>query len=229
MVLRDGDGVGDEVLEDVRVAVYMSLAMTGRLPDDAELAMIAGGDDNVAWVIACLAEQRAWAPWDLTARSCWRIRSRAIVRVQRDERADVVVGGCAWDAFAIPHLVPECGPVVVASTVPVLRSGVGLARDASAPPTGLERAHFLVPTAHMWDDVIHTCGNQLLFCDDDCIDRWLERTAMRRVTGWTWRRCAIGRRVVHRLAWNGYHRREPAQARALLCRRWPLRPVLGAA
>ena len=126
VVLRDGDGVGDEVLEDVRVAVYMSLAMTGRLPDDAEL-MVAGGDDNVAWVIAPRRAAGVEA-WDLTARSCWRIRSRAIVRVQRDERADVVVErlrlGCVRDPASGAGVWPGGGR----QPVPVLRSGAGLAR-----------------------------------------------------------------------------------------------------
>lgn len=42
-----------------------------------------------------------------------------------------------------------------------------------APPAGDEVAHFLVPAAHIWDDVVHTCENQLLFCSNGCIDRWL--------------------------------------------------------
>ena len=67
----------------------------------------------------------------------------------------------------------------------------------------------------MWDDVIHTCGNQLLFCDDDCIDRWLERTGnaegYRTDLATLWRLAAGW--YTGRLE-RGYHRREPAQARA---------------
>jgi hypothetical protein len=25
----------------------------------------------------------------------------------------------------------------------------------------------------MWDDVVHTCGHQRIFCSEDCVDRWL--------------------------------------------------------
>ena len=30
--------------------------------------------------------------------------------------------------------------------------------------------------AHVWDDVIHACENQRIFCDEDCVDEWLDRT-----------------------------------------------------
>jgi Alkylmercury lyase len=28
----------------------------------------------------------------------------------------------------------------------------------------------------LWDDVVHTCGNQRLFCSEECVDRWLNAT-----------------------------------------------------
>lgn len=31
-----------------------------------------------------------------------------------------------------------------------------------------------------WDDVVHTCGNQRLFCSADCVDTWLRRTGQER-------------------------------------------------
>ena len=37
-------------------------------------------------------------------------------------------------------------------------------------------AHFLVPAARMWDDVVSTCGHQRLFCAPACVQRWLDRT-----------------------------------------------------
>ena len=50
-----------EVLEDVRLAVYGSLAATGRLPGADRLAEVAGGQVRAAAAIVQLAEQRAWA------------------------------------------------------------------------------------------------------------------------------------------------------------------------
>ena len=35
---------------------------------------------------------------------------------------------------------------------------------------------FLVPASHMWDDVVHTCGNQRIFCSEQCVTTWLNRT-----------------------------------------------------
>jgi hypothetical protein len=32
----------------------------------------------------------------------------------------------------------------------------------------------------MWDDVVHTCSNQRLFCSEGCIDDWLERRSHQR-------------------------------------------------
>jgi hypothetical protein len=65
----------------------------------------------------------------------------------------------------------------------------------------------------MWDDVVHTCSTQLLFCDDGCIDRWLERTGNTegyRIDLSTLWRLASGW-YAGRLD-RGYRRREPAEA-----------------
>jgi hypothetical protein len=215
VVLRDAEGEGDGILEDVRLAVYTSLAMTGRLPSDAELALVAGSDDDVAWAIDRLAAQRAWALGpDGTIVLAHPFATRSFGYSVMSERT-LWWGGCAWDSFAIPHVVPECGPVVIAGPCPQCDRALAWRVDTSAPPTGPERAHFLVPAAHMWDDVIHTCGHQLLFCDDGCIDRWLERTGnaegYRMGLGTLWRLAAGW--YAGRLE-RGYRRREPAQARA---------------
>jgi hypothetical protein len=36
-------------------------------------------------------------------------------------------------------------------------------------------AHFLVPVQRIWDDVVHTCGHQRIFCEESCVDTWLAR------------------------------------------------------
>lgn len=67
----------------------------------------------------------------------------------------------------------------------------------------------------MWDDEVRTCSNQLLFCGDGCIDRWLAETGqdegyrMDLPTLW---RFAAGW-YAGRLD-SGYQRREPSEARA---------------
>lgn len=37
-------------------------------------------------------------------------------------------------------------------------------------------AHFLVPATRIWDDVVYTCGHQRIFCSEDCVATWLDRT-----------------------------------------------------
>jgi hypothetical protein len=74
-------------------------------------------------------------------------------------------------------------------------------------------AHFLVPVAHMWDDVVHTCGHQSLFCSTDCVDDWLGRSGHERgyvmdlATLWRLARGWYAGRLDH-----GYTRRDPSDA-----------------
>jgi len=85
-------------------------------------------------------------------------------------------GGCAWDSFAIPHLVPGASPTLIATTCPGCGNALAWNVGIGAPPAGDEVAHFLVPMAHVWDDVVHACENQRIFCSEDCVDGWLART-----------------------------------------------------
>ncbi|MCS5718300.1 alkylmercury lyase family protein [Herbiconiux sp. CPCC 205763] len=82
-------------------------------------------------------------------------------------------GGCAWDSFAIPHLVPSAPEVLVATTCPNCGTAHAWTVGRDAPPAGTQVAHFLVPTAHIWDDVVHTCSHQSIFCSTGCVDEWL--------------------------------------------------------
>jgi hypothetical protein len=122
-------------------------------------------------------------------------------------------GGCAWDSLALPHLLPDQGPMLVATTCPSCDAPHAWRVNNEAPPPGDQVAHFLVPAAHMWDDVVFTCGNQRIFCSEACVDDWLERvgrqrgyvmdlpTLWRLASGWYTGRFE-----------RGYQRREPAAA-----------------
>lgn len=170
-----GEPVDADVLEDVRVAVYQSLAASGRLPDPGALVAIAGSEVRLGRAIAALASERAWAldpDGSIALAHPFATRSFGYSVMSCDT---LWWGGCCWDAFAIPHLV-GCGPTIVAGVCPTCDRALAWRVDQTAPPTGDERAHFLVPMSSVWDDVIHTCSNQLLFCDDDCLDRWLDAT-----------------------------------------------------
>lgn len=203
-----------EVLEDVRLAVYGSLATTGRLPPADVLADLAGSEVRAGAAIVQLAQQRAWAlgaTGDIELAHPFATRSFGYSVMSA---RTLWWGGCCWDSFAIPHLVPDCGPVVIAGMCPSCTKALSWRVDTLSPPDGPERAHFLVPTSRMWDDVIHTCSNQLLFCDDSCIDDWLDATGndegYRMDLATLWRFASDW--YTGRLE-RGYRRREPADAR----------------
>jgi len=124
-------------------------------------------------------------------------------------------GGCAWDSFAIPHLVDDEPEVLVATTCPACGSPHAWIVERGAPPPGEQLAHFLVPVSRVWDDVVHTCGNQRIFCGRGCIDAWLASTGNRE--GSVFDLAALWRLAAHwydgRLD-RGYTRREPSEAHA---------------
>ncbi|HZV27244.1 MAG TPA: hypothetical protein VFG00_13245 [Acidothermaceae bacterium] len=67
----------------------------------------------------------------------------------------------------------EAEPMLVATRCPACSTPHAWNVGVEQPPQGDEVAHFLVPAAHMWDDVVHTCGNQRIFCSTTCIDHGL--------------------------------------------------------
>jgi hypothetical protein len=124
-------------------------------------------------------------------------------------------GGCAWDAFAVPHLVPGEDEVLVATRCPGCGAAHAWPVGRDAPPVGGQVAHFLVPVARMWDDVVHTCGHQRLFCDEACVDRWLSESGNDRgyvmdlATLWRFARGWYAGRLD-----RGYRRRDPVSSAA---------------
>ncbi len=203
-------------LEDLRLAVFGSFAATGRAPTTDDLAAdLNATDADVADGLRALAAQRhlvldgegrivmahpfAAVPLGFSvmgARTLWW-------------------GGCAWDAFAMPHLLTDEPEVLVATRCPGCGRPHAWAVNRSAPPPGDQVAHFLVPTAHIWDDVVRSCSNQRIFCGPACVDGWLQATGSPRgyvmdlPTLWRLARGWYAGRLD-----RGYARREPAQAAA---------------
>jgi Alkylmercury lyase len=165
--------------EDVRLAVYSGFALTGHAPSAPELATSTGlTTDQVQQAL-----QRLHA-------------TRDVVLDSRDNDQIVMAhpfssvplgfsvmgartlwwGGCAWDSFAIPHLLADEPDVLVATRCPACDTAHAWVVDGAQPPQGEQVAHFLTPVHHIWDDVVHACANQRLFCSTDCVDTWLTRT-----------------------------------------------------
>lgn len=201
-------------LENLRVAVYTAFATTGRAPDTQRLANELGVD--VAAVHHGLGElaQARHLVLDPEGRIVMAHPFAAIpLGFSVMGRSTLWWGGCAWDAFALPHLIPDQSPVLVATRCPACDKALAWNVGTEAPPVGTEVAHFLVPTARMWDDVVHTCSHQQLFCSPACVDDWLVDTGndkgyvMDLATLWEFARGWYAGRLDH-----GYTRREPSEA-----------------
>jgi Alkylmercury lyase len=200
--------------EDIRLAVYRAFATSGRAPSPRELAEEAGTDTT-------------------TVRAGLR-RLAAARHLVLDENDEVVMahpfasvplgfsvmgartlwwGGCAWDSFSLPHLLDDDPDVLVATRCPACDAALAWVVGRDAPPCGDEVAHFLVPVAHIWDDVVHTCAHQRLFCSPRCVDAWLRRAGRERgyvldlATLWRLARGWYAGRLT-----RGYARRDPSTA-----------------
>jgi hypothetical protein len=190
------------MIEDLRLCIYESLARTGRMPEAAVLRAIAG--DQLAEALATLAAQRQLAleHGEVALAHPFATRSFGFSVMSA---TTLWWGGCAWDAFAIPHLVGT--DALVATRCPTCARALAWVVDRTAPPHGEAVAHFLVPVARMWNDVIHTCENQRLYCSDACIPAG-EGARLDLATLWRLASHWYDGRLQ-----RGYQRREPAAAR----------------
>jgi len=205
-------------LEDLRVAVYGRFVRTGLAPDGSELARELGTDrTEVAAGLAELARAR-----QLVLDGAGRIVlahpfSAMPLGFSVMGRNTLWWGGCAWDSFALPNLLPGEGEVLVATRCPACAHPHAWNVGAQGPPDGDQVAHFLVPAARMWDDVVHTCRHQRIFCAPTCVDRWLADTGAE--GGYVMDLGTLWRLAAHwydgRLD-RGYVRREPEAAKRYL-------------
>jgi hypothetical protein len=201
-------------LEALRLAVYRSLAATGRAPSDNDLARsLDTSEADVRAGLRSLHDQRQLV-LDGSGRIALAHPFGTIDFGFSVKGARTLWwGGCVWDSFAIPHLVPGEPSVLVATTCPACGRPHAWTVTNERPPDGDQVAHFLVPVTRIWDDVLFTCGNQRVFCDDACLTEWLAREGYER--GY-----ATDLATVWRLAsgWYagrldpGYRRREPSEA-----------------
>jgi hypothetical protein len=200
--------------ESVRLAIYTALATTGRLPSTMELTEETGlSTSQVAAAIEELAASRHLAlDGDHEIVLAHPFATRNFAFSVMGDRA-LWWGGCAWDAFAIPNLVPDEPSALVATTCPACGTAHSWTVTSDGPPSGTQVAHFLTPMAHVWDDVVHACENQRIFCNEHCVDSWLEQTGSERGAVFDldtlWR--LASRWYAGRLG-IPYRRREPKQA-----------------
>lgn len=162
--------------EFVRITLYRRLAATGTAPDHAELAAeLDVTADDITNALGELAEAHHLVLHDgeIVLAHPFATRSFCFSVMGPDT---LWWGGCAWDAFAIPNLVPDSPSVLVATTCPACATPHAWTVTNQGPPPGEQVAHFLVPASRIWPDSAHACANQQIFCSTDCVTRWLERT-----------------------------------------------------
>ena len=204
--------------EDLRLAVYRTFADTGRAPRAAELAKEFGSSPPaVAGGLDELARARHIALGDQGQIVMAHPFSAVPLGFSVMGARTLWWGGCAWDSFALPHLLPGESEMLVATRCPACQRPHAWNVSSRRPPDGEQVAHFLVPAARMWDDVVRTCGHQRLFCSEGCVDAWLADTGYPR--GYVMDLGTLWRLAAHwydgRLE-RGYVRREPSQAAAYL-------------
>jgi hypothetical protein len=167
--------------ETVRLAIYSGLAGTGRLPSESELVEETGlSAPELAEAMEELAASRHLVfdgEHEIVLAHPFATRSFAFSVMGEHT---LWWGGCAWDGFAIPNLVPDEPSALVATTCPACGTAHSWIVTREGPPEGTQIAHFLTPMAHVWDDVIHACEHQRVFCDEACLDRWLAETGNER-------------------------------------------------
>jgi hypothetical protein len=164
-------------LEGIRVAVYESFSKRGHAPTHEELATLL--DLSTAEVVVILRRLASGRHLVLGANDqILMAHPFSAVPLGFSVMGDRTLwwGGCAWDSFALPHLVPEQSPVLVATRCPACGRPHAWSVGTEGPPDGDQVAHFLVPAARMWDNVLRTCGNQRIFCSRDCVRDWLTST-----------------------------------------------------
>ena len=202
--------------EALRVAVYRSLASTGRAPDEEALSVALHASlDEVRGGLRSLHDQRHLVLDDAGAIVLAHPFGAMDFGFSVKGTRTLWWGGCVWDSFAIPNLVPDEPSVLVATTCPACGRPHAWTVTTETPPDGDQVAHFLVPVTRIWDDVLFTCGNQRVYCDESCLDTWLRREGHER--GY-----ATDLATVWRLArgWYAgrleadYRRRGPAEAAA---------------
>jgi len=201
-------------LEDLRLAVYGTFAREGRPPRTDDLAVaLACTSTEVAEGLAALAAGRHLV-LDSTGQIVMAHPFSAIpLGFSVMGSSTMWWGGCAWDSFAMPALLPWEPDLLVATRCPACDAPHAWVVGRDAPPAGDQVAHFLTPAAHMWDDVVHTCGHQRIFCNEACVEDWLRRTANPRgyvmglSTLWSFAAGWYAGRLD-----RGYQRRDPASA-----------------
>jgi hypothetical protein len=204
-------------IEDLRVAVYQAFAETGLAPTVPALAALFDATEAETRAGLRRLHEARHVVLDVSGERILMAHPFASIPLGFSVMGERTLwwGGCAWDSFAMPHLLPREPRVLVATRCPGCGAALAWNVTREEPPAGDQVAHFLTSVAHIWDDVVHTCDHQRIFCDETCVDAWLARTGQPR--GYVMDLPTLWRLASHwyegRLE-RGYVRREPVAAEA---------------
>ncbi|MET0704422.1 MAG: organomercurial lyase [Mycobacterium sp.] len=170
----NSDRLSAPEIEDLRLLVYTQLATMGRVETTDQLAdrlyltptQVAAGLHTLHTsrdLVLDDTEQIVLAHPFATANFGFSVMGEATIWW----------GGCAWDAFAIPHLVDAEPDTLVATRCPQCRTPHAWNVTRAGAPDGDQIVHFATPMARVWNDVVHGCQHQRIFCDDHCLDLYL--------------------------------------------------------
>jgi hypothetical protein len=208
----------DARVEEVRLAVYHGFARDGRAPAVAELGDRTGLTEGEArQALRRLHRSRDLVLDDPDGEQVVMAHPFSSVPLGFSVMGARTLwwGGCAWDSFALPHLLDGGPEVLVATRCPGCGTAHAWNVGAQLPPQGGQVAHFLTPVARLWDDVVRSCANQRVFCGEGCVDGWLAGEGLARGyvmdLGTLWR---LARGWYAGRLDRGYARRVPAEAAA---------------
>jgi hypothetical protein len=200
--------------EDLRLAVYRAFAGTGRAPSLFDLASeLSVTTADIEHGLRELHSGRHLVLDEQGEIVMAHPFSAVPLGFSVMGRETLWWGGCSWDSFALPHVVPAEGDVLVATRCPACSRPHAWNVGTTGPPPGDQVAHFLVPAARMWDDVVHTCSHQRIFCSQECVASWARRNGTEpgylTDLGTLWR---FASRWYEGRMDRGYVRRDPATA-----------------
>ena len=150
-------GMSEEIDTTVKLAIYRMIADTGATPTSAEVAQATGmAENDVRAAFARLHAKRLLVP---EPGDPSRIRmappfSGVATPFPVEAQGKRYYANCVWDAYGIAAAL-HADAVIPASDG---YSGEPLTLEVreGQPITQPYVAHFAVPAAHWWDDIVHT-------------------------------------------------------------------------
>jgi hypothetical protein len=151
------DAMSDELDTTVKLALYRTIADSGAAPTSADIAQAIGlTEDDVRAAFSRLHQKRLLVP---EPGDPSRIRmappfSGVATLFPVDAQGKRYYANCVWDAFGIAAAL-QTDAIIPASDG---YSGEPLTLEVKGgqPVARPYVAHFAVPAAHWWDDIIHT-------------------------------------------------------------------------